>query len=401
MSDAAAGPFNVRVTAGLIAAAVLFAGVFAVLTAYGGGLTTGNDGGAHAMSRAGTGFSGVVALAPAAGIDSRISRSDRPGTAGLLVLTPPIGSDPAKIAALVKRRAGLPVLLVLPKWQTMLLPGHNGWVQTVGTAPANAATALLKQIAPKVSVGLAAGPAGQLAGNGNAAGLAFATPSEQRVVAGPQLVAVVAGSTGEMVLGWLPERDLYILADPDLIDNRALRTPAQAREAVTLLRTLGGGGPGGLVFDVTLNGYGRSQDLLRTMLEPPLLALTLALLIAAGLTLWQGAVRFGTPDLAPRAIAFGKRALVDNAAALIRMARREPALAERYAAQIRDRAAAALHAPPQLQGAQLVDWLDRRGIGVRFADLADAAAQATDRASALAAAHALYQWQQDVTHDPR
>ena len=391
--------FSTRVTGILVAVAVLLAGIFTVLSAYGSELKSGHDGGGHALSTAATGFSGIVALAPAAGLKTRISRADDPGTAGLLVLTPPLGTDPAKLAALIKRRDEAPTLLVLPKWLTSPLPGHGGWVQTVGTIPPIAAVAALHEVAPEVGVALAVPAAPRLAGTGDAEGVAFDPPREQRVVSGKDLVPVITGPDGQMAAGWLPKHNLYILADPDLIDNHGIRTPQQARAALALLAKLGGDAPGGLVFDVTLNGYAREQNLLRTALEPPFLAMTLALLIAAGLALWQGTVRFGTATPAPRAIAFGKRALVDNAAALIRMARREPALAERYSAQVRDSAALTLGAPPGLAGRELGDWLDRRGTGARHADLAYEAALATDRASALKAARALYQWQQDVTHD--
>ncbi len=392
--------FSVRVTGILIAVGVLLAGIFALLTAYGSELTGGNDGGGHALSRGATGFSAVVALAPAMGTKVRLSRDEHPGAAGLLVLTPPLGTDPAKLAALLKGREDA-VLVVLPKWQTMPLPLHKGWVQTTGTLPPIGAVMSLTQAAPGTGAALLVQPPRQLRGTGDVEGLAFDTPAEPRAVSGKELVPEIIGSDGQIVLGWLPKHNLYVLADPDLINNHGLRTPEQARAAEALLARLGGSNPGGLVFDVTLNGFAREQNLLRTALEPPFLAMTLALLIAAGLTLWQGSVRFGTAQTAPRAIAFGKRALVDNAAALIRMARREPALAERYAAQVRDAAALTLGAPPGLTGRDLGDWLDKRGSGTKLADLAYEAALATDRASALKAARALYQWQQDVTHDTR
>src|SRR6185436_15439404 len=63
--------------------------------------------------------------------------------------------------------------------------------------------------------------------------------------------------------------------------------------------------------------------LLRLVLEPPFLAMTLALLVAALLAGFHGAIRFGQPRREERTIALGKAALVENSAGLIRLARRE------------------------------------------------------------------------------
>src|SRR5204862_55349 len=55
--------------------------------------------------------------------------------------------------------------------------------------------------------------------------------------------------------------------------------------------------------------------------------------------------RFGSPRRSERAISFGKAALVDNSAALIRKAGREGGLGPRYVDVIRQRAAALFRLP--------------------------------------------------------
>ena len=62
----------------------------------------------------------------------------------------------------------------------------------------------------------------------------------------------------------------------------------------------------------------------------PCLGATLCLAAAALLMALQALTRFGAPRQAGRAIALGKRALADNSAALIRLARREARMAPRY-----------------------------------------------------------------------
>ena len=105
-------------------------------------------------------------------------------------------------------------------------------------------------------------------------------------------------------------------------------------------------------------------------------------------------MRFGAPRRPQRALAFGKAALVDNAAALVRKARRQAALGARYAELIRARAAAAFGAPAKLQGEALDAYLDGLG-GKPFSALAAAAREADDPHELLGAAQALHDWQRE------
>ena len=81
----------------------------------------------------------------------------------------------------------------------------------------------------------------------------------------------------------------------------------------------------------------RQPSLIRLAVEPPFLAMTLALIAAALLAGLHGAVRFGQPRREERAIALGKAALVENSAGLIRLARREARLGAAYADVVRRR----------------------------------------------------------------
>jgi hypothetical protein len=135
--------------------------------------------------------------------------------------------------------------------------------------------------------------------------------------------------------------------------------------------------------------------------EPPFLALTLCLLAAALLAGVQAAYRFG-PALRPqRAIAFGKRALVDNSAELLRLARREHLSSERYVIMTREAAVSAIGNPRRLNGEALDHWLDGLGPSTMppFTMLALAAERAHNRQDIRDAARALYDWRKAVTHE--
>ena len=101
--------------------------------------------------------------------------------------------------------------------------------------------------------------------------------------------------------------------------------------------------------------------------------------------------RVGAPRRPERALAFGKAALIDNTAALVRKARREASLGARYADMIRERAVTIFGVPSRLQGAAVDDYLDGLDGDVRFSKLAEAAADAHRRTDRLAAARALHQ----------
>ena len=109
-----------------------------------------------------------------------------------------------------------------------------------------------------------------------------------------------------------------------------------------------------------LHGTARNYDLAKLLVEPPFLALTLTILAAAALAFLHGLARFGPARAEARAIPFGKKALVDTTAMLLRRAGRLEELGDRYAALMRARAGVLLGAPQGLQGRALDQWLDSR-----------------------------------------
>ena len=117
--------------------------------------------------------------------------------------------------------------------------------------------------------------------------------------------------------------------------------------------------PRHITFDLTLNGLARQANLLTLAFSPPYLAATLCLLLAALVALWREAARFGAPLAQGRAIAFGKRALVSNAAGLITRTRRLHLLPGRYVLATRERLARALGLPRLTDAAATGAAIDR------------------------------------------
>ncbi|HEU0098512.1 MAG TPA: DUF4350 domain-containing protein [Allosphingosinicella sp.] len=364
-----------------------------VLGAYAPDLRPSRNGGAHALSDAATGFSGIVQLARATGRGPQVVRTeDQLNTEDLVVLTPERGAT--DLSAVLARRSGKPTLVVMPKWLTVPDQAHPGWVRAAGLVPLwDAQATLAPEHKMKVERQGRGGAPLRAAPGWEAPELRFTAPGRLQTVAGPDLKPILTDPAGLGVLVRIGDRPLYLLADPDLLSNRGMADRGQAASALALLDYLNVEGARSVVFDVTLNGFGKSRSPLRLIFDPPFLAVTLAIagaLLLAGL---QAIARFGPARRPQRAIAFGKAALIDNTAALVRQAGREAALGGRYAEMIRDRAVTVFGVPARLRDTGVSDYLDKLEGRGRFSALASAAAEARGREELLAAAQALHQWQ--------
>ncbi|TPG55353.1 hypothetical protein [Sphingomonas glacialis] len=393
------GAFSVRTVAILLAVGILaFIGML-VLGAYAPDLRSGRDGRAHALSNAAIGYSGIVRLAEATGRNPQIVRNPRQ-LAGedLVVLTPESGAtDMTKALA---ARGPKPTLVILPKWRTSVDPTHPGWARFVAFRDVDDAQRVL---APQYKLKVtryASGGRPLQALSWMPGTIAFAAPRPVQTIvdagaeagAGVDLRPILTDADGHVVLGQIGSGPLYVLADPDLLSNIGMRDAAQARAALDLLDWLNATGAKTITFDVTLNGFGATPSPLKLLFDPPFLAMTLTLAAAVLLAAIQAAARFGPARRRARAIAFGKTALIDNAAALVRKAGRQGRLGPRYVDLVRERAGGVFGVPARLQGEAIDGYLDGLRGRSRFSALAAEAQAARDPRAMLAAAQALHHW---------
>ncbi len=365
MSDIAVGastasPFR-RVTAVVLVLVGIGAFVaLLLLGAFAPDLRSGRNGGGHALSISATGYAALVRLADATGRRPRVTRDAREFTTeDLLVITPEYGSTNISEAL---RRQTKPTLIVLPKWDASPDPRHPGWAVSHGLLDPSEPQAVLAPGVQLVVKRRDGSGGGTLTGAGLLDGLTARAPAQLQVVTGidiarriiaqrfpdkapdgpgpapPELHPLLSDGKGAMVLLQLGDHPLYVLTDPDLLNNQGLKDVAQARTALAMLDRLNSTGDDvGIAFDVSLNGFGHGQSPLKLLFVPPFLAMTLSLAAALLLAAIHGFVRFGPVRPRTRAIAFGKAALVDNAALLVAKAGYQTRMGARYGALLRER----------------------------------------------------------------
>jgi hypothetical protein len=400
---ASEGGFSPKVVLALIATAVFAAASFMLLTAYAPDLRAARGGGAHALSRSAIGFAGVVRLLQLTGEPVTISydalaRNTYPG---LMVLTPQVPGQLENLSTQYDR------LIVLPKWAAAPDDLHPGWQADAVILPeilagaalprTTAGTVVVRRPAgasqPRLSSPLAIWPD---------VGLAAGPTVQFQTLVSNRLRPLIKDEHGAAVLSVAPGGHLYVLSDPDLMNTQGLHDPRTARIAASILLALRVDGQP-IAFDVSATDAGGRRSLLRLALEPPFLASTLCLLLVAAMVGVQAWFRFGPAEPAPRALALGKTALVDTAAGMVRLARREPRMARRYVQLCRQRAAAALgagHLEGEALDAFLDRWAERVGAQERISALAAETAQVKDILGLTALAQRARRWLLEVTRGP-
>jgi hypothetical protein len=372
---------------------------FVTLSAFAPELTTGRDGRAHALSQSATGFAAAVHLTRATGREVYVGRRSHDDLRyrSLVVLTPEqqLTSDD------LYNVWGATTLIVLPKWATAPDQRHPGWVvRTAALDPAMFGE-MLNDIAPNTKVTQLEGETRPIV-QGQTSGAIL----HLQTITGEALTPIVTDEAGRIVLARLDREDMtevYILSDPDFLNTHGLSDRATARIGMGMLAALHQPDQP-IIFDVTLNGLGADRGILRMAFEPPFLGATLALALAAGLLGWRAAARAGPSAPPRRAIALGKAALADNAAALLRLTGRERGMGVAYARLV------AMHLVEELSGSrkdetEAVAWLDRLAVvhrlPMRFSELARQAGDARNPMQMLEAARKLHAWTQEIRRATR
>ncbi len=260
------------------------------------------------------------------------------------------------------------VLLVLPKWRGVPDKDNPGWVDNVKLADISVPNDILDLIARHGWVTRRTWPTEWRRNE-----FSFA-PS------GDVLVQLFSLSGAEPIIGtedgilfgrvdW-SGNEIYILADPDIINNHGIVRGNNADLAVDIAYHMIGE-YGYIYFDEVVRGHrtrsGRSP--LSLLLRFPFVVVTILAVLTMVLVVFAGFRRFGPPRQRRSGLGleYGKELLLRNSARLLDQAGHQDAVLLRHIDLTLRQTGEALHAPPGLDRTALAEWLDRiaasRGAG--------------------------------------
>jgi hypothetical protein len=390
----AASPFRKRTVLVLIAVGVIAMLGFLLTATYGDRFDRQRGNTPSPTSRYATGFQALYQLIEKAGGDPWLSRGpdDRDDEA-LLVLLPGARTQANELQAAMAGHEG-PKLIVLPKWITQPQKKQPKREERAAGVPPQL---LVRLLAPVAKIATHREDAD--ARLSYPAGLPlkpFRVSEQLQAIEGERLVPLIAAPDGASVLAEVKGANTYILADPDLLNNLGLARRENAQAAIALLAALDPDYAGSVAFDTMLPYGAGGRHIGQLMFEPPFAGVTIALLAAALLAGIATFSRFGPVRREPRALAFGKRALIENIVSLARRAGRTREGGAAFADAIRDWAARRLAMPRTLQGEALDAHLDSLQTTTRYAATAAALREAKTETDLLRAAQHLDDWRKEV-----
>jgi hypothetical protein len=440
------GSFSLKVIIGVLVVGVLSFAAFIVLSAFADDLRKPEDGGPHAESKSAIGYAGLVDLLKGEGMRVRVSRGalrELRGYNQLVVLTPRSGTQFEASSLYVTSGD---VLIVLPKWQTLIDWDHPGWVMSGGLENPVYSEKLLDRYSIRMAIGAAPGARDVTLKREGGVGVDVSTGVIERLqtVSSADIQPILTDGSGHTVLGRLlgpfgygyvpppvpaspdddsfddddPDeqpmpvapytantqgRNIFILAEPDLVNTKGLRSLETAKGAVNLFHVIGAENKE-IVFDMSLHGFERSRNFMKLLLEPPFLPAVLCLAFA-GLMMALNSIAGRLRVRSAREIALGKETLVENSALLVSLAGRDAHMGKRYATMTRMLAALAAGVParaPEAQQAAMLDAATRGGEDrAKYSELADEVSKATTTSNMLKAANRLFRWRQEIGREHR
>ncbi|MEL6324492.1 MAG: hypothetical protein AAFQ84_09725, partial [Pseudomonadota bacterium] len=292
-----------------------------------------------------------------------------------------------------------PALVILPKWTGRTDPARTDWQRDTDLKSTNNVSLTLNRFDEFADIVRDEPPAGIDTPFGQ---FSAVFDDNLQLIDSENLEPIIILESGDLLV-WDPLSEIYILSDPDLANTFGLARPDNARLMLEILDEISGGEDMPIIFDATLHGFERSNNLLRLAFDIPFIGATLAALMTFALIGWAAAIRFGAPVRDTRAFALGKQALADNTAGLITMTRREAQMAPGYLALIRRAEGRERGVPNGLRDAEINALFDRmtdHGDGDEtWSNLAaDLSAPARSRDDLMEKAQRLFRWRKETTH---
>ncbi|MGP0088585.1 MAG: DUF4350 domain-containing protein [Xanthobacteraceae bacterium] len=354
------GVFSPKTLAAWLAVAfVLFAGAV-YFGVFGADNSNADTTGPSSFSRSAIGYAGFADIIRRLGVrvvKSRYASLSKVSPDGVLIVAepPPSLGSPQWRSLITARR----VLLVLPKWSGKPSESKPGWIEDAVTRPETTAQAVLQTAVANATI-VRSSPTARWSRNEIGGTPTVVDPLQ--LVKSDRLLPLVGNADG-ILLGELRtnNRRLWILADPDVMENHGLSEPANAEFSAQLINALRGS-DGNVVFDETVHGYlDTPNNPWRLPFQFPFVLATIQGALAVALLLWATMGRFGAPLSPPSALQSGKQGLIANTAKLFEFAGYQSVMVQRYVHSIIRDVGRQLHAPPGMSEAAMVEWLGRVG----------------------------------------
>jgi hypothetical protein len=314
---------------------------------------------------------------------------------GVDQLTLLLEPDPQAIAAqdLPRRLKATTSLLVLPKWVDVADKDKPRWISQAGLMERAAVTEMARAVVADAQLQRLSAPVSFTRSEFRNA----PTLQKPQLLISSKLKPIIASPNG-ILLGSVKRgrSTIYILSDPDLLNNHGLDNGSNGALILGIVNRLRG--EGSVSIDYSIYRDISAKSMWRRLVEPPLVGISLLLLVSLAALMWHAALRFGQPLPVPLPLERGKLALIANSAALFQTRTHSHDLLERYLDQLVQEV---LHENPQiarLGTAARIKAMDHlshvRGASQSFSAL-EAAVRARTADPALLAKD-IYIWKQEI-----
>ena len=330
---------------------------------------------------------------------SRINGVVAPDEGGVLVMAEP--SSTLSGDDIIRLGRAENVLLVLPKRWATADRSKPGWIRSASPMEADWVGRIARLVESGADIVRGDPPK---TWDRNDIGIDPSFDDGAQLIRSEKLTPIVGNAKGMLIGEKLDGyKRIWVLSDPDIIENHGLAKGQNAAFTVALLNAMRSE-DGNVVFDETIHGMVNIVDSpFKKLFQFPYVIILLLGLAAAALLLWATTSRFGKPRQEPPAFDLGKGRLIANTASLLDRAGHHAFVMRRYVRETLRDAGRLFHAPRQLDDDQLAAWLDRigesRGIKAKSADILARSGEGGSQTltGLFQAARDIHKWKEEIS----
>jgi hypothetical protein len=314
------------------------------------------------------------------------------GGDGVMIFLEPNPSEIAP-ADLKRRFKGTAVLVVLPKWLAVPDTEKPRFIQAAQWMESKAVQEMARTVAADATIERATVPVTFGKSAFNIAPLL----TRPQLIVSSKLTPLIAAPEG-ILLGSTKQgkTTIYILSDPDLLNNHGL---VKGNNAALDVRIVDKARNKGMInFDGSVQKFHGAVSMWRQLFLPPLLGLLLLTLAGIGLLIWHSAQRLLPPRKVDAGLARGKLGLVENSAALFDPLEHRRFLKQRYLDSAVADIAAIMPGVARAQGTARIRALEALGANRKVSDSFSDLQNLVDieGVSASVASRRIYAWKQEI-----